>query len=149
MDDRVPPFSEWTSDPTIPRLTGMLFIRLRHDLPRTCTHAHTHTHRLLVDDHRTHTRRQWPCSGWRDSPIRQINCVRSGPWNSLRFPRPTAGHFTLDFSTEIAPLFTERSRLSVPIFSPCSINSLANLASHNENKQTTKLQYFLSVKYNV
>lgn len=29
----VPPFSEWTSDPTIPRRAGMLFIRLRQDHP--------------------------------------------------------------------------------------------------------------------
>lgn len=48
----------------------------------------------------SYMRRQWPCSGWRDSPIRQINCVRPGPWNSLRFPRPTTGHFTLDLATE-------------------------------------------------
>lgn len=33
LDERVPPFSEWTSDPTIPWRTGMLFIRLRQDHP--------------------------------------------------------------------------------------------------------------------
>jgi len=48
----------------------------------------------------SYMRRQWPCSGWRDSPIRQINCVRPEPQNSLRFPRPTTGHFTLDLATE-------------------------------------------------